>query len=82
MEGLLFLVGWSVTDLELADERVSDPVSTWKVVAGETSKETSNAGASLVPWAPPRDAACSPSASDELPAGPLCVQGHSSIQAL
>lgn len=52
-QGLLFLVGWSVTDWELADGRVSDPNSTWKVVAGETSKETSMQVTRWFPGRPP-----------------------------
>lgn len=52
--------------MELADGRVSEPNSTWKVVARETSKETPTAGDSFVPRAPLRKAPGFPSASDGL----------------
>lgn len=53
-----------------ADERVSEPNFTWKIVARETSKETCNIGDSFVPRTHTREAPLFPSASDELPAIP------------
>lgn len=64
------LRGGPLPQLGAADESVSEPSFTWKVVTRETSKETCNIGDSFVPRTPPREAPLSLSASDELPATP------------